>query len=143
MELVVDMIDIIDARMIIYSGDDVKISELREKCNNIVFLKIEDTNCNDDIEFVNQSDLILSKTSSDPAVILFTSGTTGKMKAVVHSHENIIVNVNAVDDYMNINKNMYNLYLIFLYQLFFLKQILYYHLHQYLQWLLFLRNLFA
>jgi len=105
MELVVDMIDIIDARMIIYSGDDVKISELREKCNNIVFLKIEDTNCNDDIEFVNQSDLILSKTSSDPAVILFTSGTTGKMKAVVHSHENIIVNVNAVDDYMNINKN--------------------------------------
>lgn len=81
MELVVDMIDIIDARMIIYSGDDVKISELREKCNNIVFLKIEDTNCNDDIEFVNQSDLILSKTSSDPAVILFTSGTTGKMKA--------------------------------------------------------------
>lgn len=103
-EMVADMADIIDARMIIYNDDNEKITKLKEKCNNIEFLKVEDKNCNGEIECVNQSDSILSKPSSDPAVILFTSGTTGKMKAVVHSHENIIINVNAVDDYMNINK---------------------------------------
>lgn len=52
-----------------------------------------------------KNERLIKKRDDDLALILFTSGTTGRFKAVVHSHKTVLSNIYSVLDYMKVDEN--------------------------------------
>lgn len=92
-----DMIKLVDAQAVIYSD------ELNEKIRSGSFkvrcLNINELYCKESI-----SDSTY-KSPDDLSLILFTSGTSGHFKAVAHSHNSLIRNIESVMDYMDVSSS--------------------------------------
>ena len=59
----------------------------------------------DDSFQLNINKDVLNETNNELAEIIFTSGSSGKPKGVMISHQNIIANTNAIIDYLNLTSS--------------------------------------
>ncbi len=100
-DMLVDMVNMVDPQAIIYLDKESIGQLVYERCNDIEFISYDDSFTEQTAEEYRP----IQKVEDDLALILFTSGTTGSFKAVVHSHKTVISNICSVLDYMRVNEN--------------------------------------
>lgn len=90
------MIELLNAKAVIYNGDNQVIEQLKEIYRQVRFIEYSDSEIKQEVK----KECSIIKNEDDIALILFTSGTSGNFKAVVHTHRSIMCNIDSVLDYM-------------------------------------------
>lgn len=99
--VLIDMINAVDAQAIICLSKKSIEQIVFEKCSEIKIIIYDECFSKNTVK----NEHLIKKREDDLALILFTSGTTGRFKAVVHSHKTVLSNIDSVLDYMKVDEN--------------------------------------